>query len=67
MPCKCPQCTDTPDETYTEKHRHGCEVNFVAAQSGEWINAHLEGVKLKRGFEAYKKLRDEVVKIWESR
>jgi len=67
MPCKCPQCTDTPDEKYTEKHRHKCEVEFVAAQSDEWIKAHLEGVKLKRGFAAYKKLRDEVVKIWENR
>ena len=67
MPCKCPQCTDTPDETYTDKHRFRCEVNFVAAQSGEWIKSHLEGVKLKRGFDAYKKLIDEVVKIWEAR
>lgn len=51
----------------TEPDRHRCEVNFVAAQSGEWIKEHLDGVKLKRGFEAYKKLRDEVVKIWEAR
>jgi len=51
----------------TEPDRHRCEVNFVAAQSGEWIKEHLEGVKLKRGFESYKKLRDEVRKIWENR
>ena len=51
----------------TEPDRHRCEVNFVAAQSGEWIKTHLEGVKLKRGFEAYKNLRDEVRKIWENR
>lgn len=67
MPCKCSQCTDTPDETYTEKHRFLCEVKFVSEQSGEWIKEHLEGVKVKRGFDAYKKLRDEVRKIWENR
>lgn len=64
MTCKCEQCTDAPGETYTEKHRHMCEVNYVAKQSGAWIKAFLDGVKLKRGFDAYKKLRNDVLKIW---
>jgi len=54
------------DKVYqdTEKHRHECEVRFVASHDDEWIIDHLEGVKEKRGFLAYKKLRDDVAKIW---
>lgn len=48
----------------TEQHRHECEVKFVASHNAEWIKDHLEGVKEKRGFDAYKKLRDDVAKIW---
>jgi len=45
------------DKVYqdTEKHRHECEVRFVASHDDEWIKDHLEGVKEKRGFNAYKK------------
>lgn len=28
--CLCPRCTDDPAPTYTEKHRHACEVAWVA-------------------------------------
>lgn len=65
MPCHCEQCTDTPGETYTEKFRHAKEVEFVAEHSGAWIKEFLEGVKEKRGFEAYKKLREDVLKVWD--
>lgn len=64
MPCQCEQCTDKPGETYTEQFRHRCEVDFVAKQSGSWIKEFLEGVKLKRGYDAYKKLREDVLKVW---
>jgi len=54
------------DKVYqsTEQHRHECEARFVASKDDEWIIDHLEGVKEKRGFLAYKKLRDDVAKIW---
>lgn len=54
------------DEVYsvTEPKRHSCEVNHVSKQSGEWIKEYLEKVKEKRGFEIYKKLRDDVKKLW---
>ena len=54
------------DEVYsvTEPKRHRCEVEFVAKQDGQWIKEFLEKVKEKRGFESYKKLRDDVKKLW---
>ena len=54
------------DEVYaaTEQERHRCEVEFVAKQDGQWIKEYLEKVKEKRGFESYKKLRDDVKKLW---
>lgn len=45
-----------------DRHKH--EVEFVAKKSGNWIKGFLEEVKLKRGFDAYKRLRDDVAKIW---
>jgi len=58
--------TRLSDKVYqdTEKHRHECEARFVAGKDDEWITDHLEGVKEKRGFLAYKKLRDDVAKLW---
>ncbi len=48
----------------TEVERHRKEVEFVAKQDGQWIKEFLEKVKEKRGFESYKKLRDDVKKLW---
>jgi TorA maturation chaperone TorD len=48
----------------TEPDRHRKEVDFVAKHNGEWIKNFLEKVKEKRGFEVYRKLRDDVLKIW---
>jgi len=58
--------TRISDSVYsiTEPDRHRCEVNFVSKKDGLWIKEYLEKVKEKRGFEAYKKLRDDVLKIW---
>lgn len=64
MPCHCEQCDDQSGETYTEKFRHRCEVNYVASKSGAWIKEFLDGVKEKRGFDAYKKLREDVLRVW---
>jgi len=48
----------------TEADRHRCEVEFVSSHDGDWIKEHLAGVKEKRGFDAYKRLRDDVASIW---
>ncbi len=48
----------------TEADRHRAEVNFVANHSGEWIKDFLEKVREKRGFEACRNLRDDVLKVW---
>ena len=54
------------DEVYasTEQYRHRKEVEFVASHGGDWIKSFLQGVHEKRGFDAYKKLRDDVAKLW---
>jgi len=58
--------TRLSDKVYqdTEKHRHECESRFVASKDANWIKTHLAGVHEKRGFQSYKKLRDDVAKIW---
>lgn len=48
----------------TEQDRHKHEVEFVASHDGDWIKSFLQGVHDKRGFEAYKRLRDDVAKLW---
>lgn len=48
----------------TEVERHRKEVEFVASHDGDWIKSFLQGVHEKRGFDAYKQLRDDVAKIW---
>ena len=58
--------TRQSDKAYqlTEQERHQKEVEFVAKKDANWIKTHLAGVQEKRGFLAYKKLRDDVAKIW---
>jgi len=48
----------------TEQDRHRHEVEFVASHDGDWIKEYLAKVNDKRGFEAYKRLRDDVAKLW---
>ena len=48
----------------TEAYRHRFEVEFVASHDGHWIKEHLAGVREKRGFSVYKKLRDDVLNEW---
>ncbi len=54
------------DKVYqeTEQQRHECESRFVASKDADWIKTHLAGVHEKRGIDAYKKLRDDVARIW---
>ena len=58
--------TRLSDKVYqdTDKHRHECESRFVASKDAEWIIDHLDGVQVKRGFGAYKRLRDDVARLW---
>ena len=58
--------TRLSDKAYaeTEQARHSCEVNYLCKHGGEFIKAYLEKVQEERGFEAYKKLRDDVAKLW---
>jgi len=48
----------------TEVERHSKEVEFVASHDGDWIKEYLAKVNEKRGFDAYKRLRDDVAKLW---
>jgi len=54
------------DKVYaaTEPDRHLKEVEFVAKQQQEWIKNYLAKVQEKRGFESYKKLREDVLRLW---
>lgn len=68
MTCKCPQCTDTPDETYTEKHRHRCEAKAVAKKywnDSAGFEKFMAGVGDKRGAPAAFKLRKAVEWLWD--
>lgn len=58
--------TRLSDKVYqsTEQERHQKEVEFVAKQGVNWIKLHLAGVQEKRGFDAYKRLRDDVARLW---
>lgn len=58
--------TRLSDKVYavTEQERHGCEVKHVCTMREKQKDLHLAGVHEKRGFDAYKRLRDDVAKIW---
>ena len=58
--------TRLSDKVYavTEQHRHECEVRYSLSKGADWIKTHLAGVQVKRGFVAYKRLRDDVARLW---
>lgn len=60
MKCQCIDCSDNPSNTYSEQYRHECEVREIAKKPGREIKEYLSGVEIKRGYAAYKKLRDDV-------
>jgi len=48
--CRCPNCSDAPLPTYTERYRHKCEVRYVAGlPKKEDRSRYLRHVALKRG------------------
>lgn len=51
----------------TEQERHRREVEFVAKHDAQWIKEHLAGVQERRGFEAYQKLINDVLKGWKNK
>lgn len=54
--------------TYTEEHRHACEVRYVLAMPDKQARrAYLDGVEKKRGKQAADMLRDDVLKAWKDR
>ena len=66
MLCLCPQCTDTPGETYTEQFRRESEARHVCNISTREGRAdYLKGIEEKRGFEAMIELRNEVKRQWD--
>lgn len=68
MTCKCSQCTDTPGETYTEKHRHRCEAKEVARRyfnDQARFERFISGVADKRGAPDAHKLRKAVEWLWD--
>ena len=66
MTCKCPQCTDTPGETYTEQYRRESEARHVCKiETREGRANYLEKIEEKRGFAAMVELRNEVKRQWD--
>lgn len=56
--CWCENCAKQPRETWTMKHRHECEVRYVAGLASNDARAsYLFGVRAKRGEEAAARLR----------
>jgi hypothetical protein len=54
--------------TYTEAHRHACEVRYVLAMPDKnRRRAYLEGVEKARGKSAADRLREGVMKAWKER
>ena len=48
----------------TEKFRAECEARFVAGHNSAWIKEFLRMVEKRRGFDAYRDLRNDVLKVW---
>jgi hypothetical protein len=63
------QPTDDPrGHTYTEAHRHACEVRYVLSmQSKDRRRDYLAGVEKARGKPAADRLREGVMKAWKER
>lgn len=58
--CRCEQCSDDPDYTYTDDWRHECEARMVALMDAERRTAYLEGVKEKRGADAHQRIAESL-------
>jgi hypothetical protein len=69
MICRCVDCSETPDQKYSDQYRHETEVSEVMRRFGtkEQIKAYLEGIEKKRGFEAMQRLRRDLLVEWNKR
>lgn len=57
--CECAACSPTPARTYTEIHRHDCEVRYVAGmKTKDDRRRYLAGVRDKRGNDARERIID---------
>ena len=66
MLCLCPQCTDTPGETYTEQFRRESEARHVCNISTREGRAdYLKKIEEKRGVAAMIELSNEVKRQWQ--
>lgn len=66
MNCSCESCSSAPEPTYTEAHRHACEVRYVAAMTHERRLAYLTGersVASIRGREACQRIIESLKEI----
>jgi hypothetical protein len=58
---------DPRGPTYGERHRHACEVRYVAAMDSERREAFLKQVRERRGDAASKALLADVVRLLNAR
>jgi hypothetical protein len=66
--CQCENCADAPGATYTEAHRHACEVRHLAGLPTNVLRASfLRGVAKHRGGPAADRLRGEVWALMRAR
>ena len=66
--CRCPLCADPPAKTYTEEHRHACEVRYVAnMDTNVQRAAYMRGVTKARGAAAADRLRRDAWALMSAR
>lgn len=70
MPCHCSSCTKDPLLTYTEAHRHKCEITHLAKRFKtevdllRYLSDMIENKNSKRGKDDANMLYKEVKKLW---
>jgi hypothetical protein len=63
-----PPSDDARGPTYTEAHRHACEVRYVLAMPDKnRRRAYLAGVEKARGKPAADRLRTDILNEWKAR
>lgn len=54
-------------DTWTEKHRHDCEVRWLANISLQERRNHLQLVEDKRGLVARQRLEKDLIELWKKK
>lgn len=65
--CFCVDCSEEPQKSYTERHRHNCECKYIAKlfyRDAQGFEEHMKGVEGKRGKVAANRLRTGVIFLW---